>query len=61
MQLQGEILKTYTTPTEGQIHDYSSQIHQIDIMVTLGKLTQLDLKMFARWNKFLEKHSHYLF
>lgn len=35
-QLQGENSRSmYTAAIEGQIHDYSSQIHQIDLTVTL--------------------------
>ena len=38
-QLQGENSRsTYTGAIEGRIHDYSSQIHQVDLTVTLGKL-----------------------
>ena len=38
-QLQGENSRsTYTAAIEGRIHDYSSQIHQVDFTVTLGKL-----------------------
>ena len=38
-QLQGENSRsTYTAAIEDRIHDYSSQIHQVDLTVTLGKL-----------------------
>lgn len=64
MKLKGEKFVTHSAATESQILAYFSEIHQIDPTLSLGKLTQSDLKKSSSWNAFVKQHckcSHYSF